>query len=186
MKYCERFKECLISPTEEEIFERDPLSAFSFYLSGQVNILSAFADEIIENLDIGFSARSIDCERVARAESLMWFWILGAYEIVRTMCQAKQCFSTAFMVDLQSLKKMLATVRMPAVKMEKAGKMVAVISNRSPSGWDVKNCDLLVNDPEEHGNISARTILKEFDHVFCSITREDVLSSHETSYLKKV
>jgi hypothetical protein len=181
MKYLVRFQQCLINPTEEQIVERDPLSAFSNYLSGRVNVLCAFADEIIENLDKGFSAARIHGEWVTRAESLMWLWLLGAYEVVRTMYQAKQCFSERLAQDLQNLKKQLAAARMPAAKMEKPGKNQPVTSNRSACGWDVSNRDLLVNDPEENTKISARRLLDEFDRVFCSISKADVLSAHESS-----
>jgi hypothetical protein len=112
----------------------------------------------------------------------MWFWSLGAYEVVRTMHQSKECFSDRLVQDLSGLKKTLATVRMPAAKMEKPGKRAPVTSNRSPSGWDVENRDLLVNDPEEGPNISARWMLSEFDRVFSSITNSDVLAHHEEVY----
>ncbi len=56
-------------------------------------MLLAVADEIVENLDLGFASDCIDGGRVARAESLMWLWVLGAYEVVRTICQAKDCFT---------------------------------------------------------------------------------------------
>jgi hypothetical protein len=182
MNYRERFKVCLLNPTADQVFEREPVSAFSFYLSGRVNVLIAFADEIIANLEKGFSGQMIDGERVERAESLMWLWLLGAYEVVRTMHQAKHCFSGRVAGDLEHLKKRLAVVRMPAAKMEKAGKKVPVTSNRSPSGWDVANRDLLVNDPEDEKDVSARFILTEFDRLFSSIQRSDVLAAHEQSY----
>ncbi len=181
MKYRERFKECLLNPTEDQVIERDPLIAFSFYLSGRVNVLCAFADEIVDNLDKGFSSECVYGARVERAESLMWLWVLGAYEVVRTMDQAKQCFSERLAQELRDLKNQLAVVRMPAAKMEKRGINVAVTSNRSPSGWDCKNRDLLINDPDDK-NVSARQILADFDRVFCSISKADVLAYHEASY----
>jgi hypothetical protein len=182
MKYLERFQQTLVSPTWAQTVEREPLTAFSHYLSGRVNVLCSFADEIIENLDKGFSGQCVDGGRVERAESLMWFWLLGAYEVVRTMHQAKVCFSDRLVQDLSELKKLLATVRMPAAKMEKTGKKAAVTSNRSPSGWDVENRDLLVNDPEESPDVSGRWILSEFDRVFSSVTKDDVLARHERAY----
>ena len=182
MKYLDRFQQSFVNPTWAQAVEREPLIAFSHYLSGQVNVLCCFADEIIESLDEGFSVQGIDGGQLERAESLMWFWLLGAYEIVRTMHQAKECFSERLVQDLSSLKKTLAIVRMPAAKMEKPGKKVAVTSNRSPSGLDVEKRDLLVNDPEENPDISARWILSEFDRVFSSITKSDVLAHHEKAY----
>jgi hypothetical protein len=65
------------------------------------------------------------------------------------MHQAKSCFSERLVQELGGLKKTLATIRMPAAKMEKPGKKAAVTSNRSPTGWNVENRDLLVNDPED-------------------------------------
>ena len=182
MRYLERFQQTLVNPTWAQTVEREPLIAFSHYLSGRVNVLSSFADEVIENLDKGFSGQCVDGGRVERAESLMWFWSLGAYEVVRTMHQSKECFSDRLVQDLSGLKKTLAAVRMPAAKMEKPGKRAAVTSNRSPAGWDVESRDLLVNDPEESPDISARWMLSEFDRVFSSITKSDVLAHHEDAY----
>jgi hypothetical protein len=175
-------RDCLFNPTWEQVVEREPLIAFSFYLSGRVNVLREFADEILENLDAGFTGEGVDGARVERAESLMWLWTLGAYEVVRTMCQARVCFSPRTFDDLHRLKQELSTVRMPAAKMEKAGRHEPVTSNRSPSGWDVANRDLLVNDPDANPDISARRTLAEFERVFSSITKDDVLAKHEQSY----
>lgn len=182
MKLRDRFKKVLVAPTWEQIVERDPVIAFSHYLSGRVHVLLAVADEIIENLDHGFLGEFVDVGRVERAESLMWLWTLGAYEVVRTMCQAKDCFSETALNNLTQLKKTLSPIRMPAAKMEKVGKRAPVTSNRSPSGWDVANRDLLVNDPESTPDVSARFVLLEFERVFSSITKEDVLARHEDSY----
>ena len=181
MKYSERYKVCLKNPSPAEMDLRDPLSTFSFYLSGRVNVLCGFADEIIENLDEGFLASSVDGGRISRAESLMWLWILGAYEIVRTMVQAEKCFSPEALKKLRVLKKSLSVVRMPASKMEKQGKRVPVTSNRSPAGWNVENKDLLVNDPEGD-DISARELFSNFDKTFCSIRKSDILARHEDTY----
>jgi hypothetical protein len=145
-------------------------------------VLLAVADEIIENLERGFLGKFVDGGRIERAELLMWLWTLGAYEVVRTMCQAKSCFSEKAMDQLIQLKKTLSAVRMPAAKMEKAGKKAPVASNRSPAGWDVANRDLLINDPDASPDVSVRFILLEFDRVFSSITRNDVLCGHEESY----
>lgn len=112
----------------------------------------------------------------------MWFWLLGAYEVVRTMHQAKACFSERLVQELSCLKNILGTVRMPAAKMEKPGKRTTVTSNRSPAGWDIENRALLVNDPEESPNFSARWMLSEFDRVLSSITKSDVLAHHEKAY----
>jgi hypothetical protein len=178
----EHFQNPLVNPTWDQVVEREPLMEFSHYLSGRVNVLLAVADEIVENLDTGFAEECINGGQVERAESLMWLWMLGAYEVVRTMSQAKACFSDRAFDELSRLKKSLAVVRMPAAKTERSGKKEPVTSNRRPAGWDVKKRDLLVNDPEVQPDISARTILAEFDRVFSAITKHDVLARHEDSY----
>jgi hypothetical protein len=57
-----------------------------------------------------------------------------------------------------------------------------VTSNRSPSGWDLENRALLINDPKESPDISARGLLSEFDRVVSSIVQSDVLAPHEAAY----
>lgn len=176
-----RSKSVLINPTWEQIVERDPLMAFSHYLTGRVYVLLTIADEIKENLDQGFSEQTVDDCRISRAESLMWLWALGAYEVVRTICQAKACFTQRALDEMGQLKKTLSAVRMPAAKMEKAGQKVPVTSNRSPAGWDLSRRDLLVNDPEST-DIFARDLLGNFERVFSSIKPADVLARHESGY----
>ncbi len=177
----DRFKNVLVNHTWEQIIERDPLIAFSHYLSGRVHVLLAIADEITGNLEEGFSGQVIDGGQIERAESLMWLWILGAYEIVRTMCQAKTCFTQPTLNELNKLKKLLSEARMPAAKMEKPGVKIPVSSNRSPAGWDISRRDLLVNDPEST-NIFARDLLAKFEQVFSSIKAADILGRHEDAY----
>jgi len=173
-------KECLINPTEDEILDREPLLAFSFYLSGRNNVLLSISDEIIENLDKGFLDTSIQTDLIGHASTLMWLWTLGAYEVVRTMSQAKGCFSESFNKKLSKLKKELAKARMPSAKMEKQGKKIPVNSNRSPDGWDIEKKDLLIGDPEEP--ISGRLMLESYDEIMSSLTIKEVIKHHQESY----
>ena len=175
-----RFKECLENPTEEEILTREPLMAFSFYLSGRNNVLLFLSDEIIDKLDSGFAGSTIQADLIDRASTLLWLWTLGAYEVVRTISQAKECFSDSFIEKVNDLKKQLAIVRMPNAKMEEQGKKKPVNSNRSPDGLDVTNKDLLVGDPENP--ISGRLLLDIYDKTFSSLTIEDVKKHHQESY----
>ena len=184
MQMRDRSKTTLLNPTSEQMIERDPLVAFSHYLAGRVHVLLALADEIIDNLDQGFAGPSIDVGRVARAESLMWLWLLGAYEVVRTMCQSKACFTQHTLDELIKLKKTLAAVRMPAAKMEKSGIKTPVTSDRSPCGLNVESRDLLMNDPDSQ-DVFARELLTELDRVFSSIKLSDVLARHEDAYVSK-
>lgn len=177
--YKRNFK-ILINATTEEIQEREPLLAFSFALSTRHNQLADIADEILDNLDKGMSSKFIDMRYVTRAGILTWLWTLGAYEIVRTMCQAKECFAPNCHSELQELKKRLAKVRMPDSKMEKQGKKEPVNSNRSPWCEMPETKDLLIGDPEEPDY--ARQIIDKYFTVVNSIKRNQVLARHEESY----
>ena len=95
-----RVKDVLVNPTWGQLVEHDPLVAVSFYLSGRKNVLLGISDEILENLDCAFADAVIDGGKLDRAESLFWLWTLGAYEVVRTLCQAKNCFSKALFEKL--------------------------------------------------------------------------------------
>lgn len=170
---------CLINPTREEILEREPLIAFSFYLSDKNSLLLNLSDEILENLDKGFGDK-IDTKLIGDASSWTWFWTLGAYEIVRTISQAKECFSEKFITKINELKKQLAVVRMPSAKMEEQGENKPVNSNRSPDGWDIENKDLLIGSPENPK--SARHLIELYDKTLCSLNPEDVIKHHQESY----
>ena len=181
MRMRDRFKSALVNPTWEQMVERDPLLVYSNYLSGRVHVLLDLSDEIILNLDQGFSGQLIDAGKVGRADSLMWLWIMGAYEVVRTMCQSETCFSKSIHNELRQLKKVLAEVRMPAAKMEKSGAKVPVPSDRSPTGWNPARRDLLVNAPCS-ASVFARDLLDEFDRILSSIKPNDILARHEDAY----
>lgn len=179
MRYTKEW-EVLINPTWEQEVSREPLLAFLFVLSTRNNQLAKIADEIIDCLNEGVSNERIYGPSVTRGGTLIWLWTLGAYEVVRTMCQAKSCFSQNCLDKLQPLKNKLAKVRMPDAKMEKKGKKVPVNSNRSPWLEVVESKDLLIGDPEEP--YSARALIDEYFSIIDSISPEDVIDKHEKSY----
>lgn len=173
----------LANSTNEGQYYQEPLLAFSFYLSGKNNLLLSTKDEILDCLDNGFSNKPFDMKFITHASALMWFWTLGAYEIVRTMCQAKNCFSDEFNGELIRLKKLLSKVRMPSAKMEKECRRppkIPVNSNRSPDGWDIEKKDLLIGDPENY--VRARDVLNCYDNVMSRLELDDVKCPHYTSY----
>lgn len=168
----------------DRIVARDPLVLFSWYLSGRVSCVVSLGSEITKHLDDAYSGESgatINMEPFHRAEMLMWFWVLGAYEVVRTMCQAAKSFRPEVLQPLQGLKKELSKARMPAAKMEPPGSKQPVPSSRSPAAWEVSAKDMLVGDPTKD-MISARSLIAQFGEVISSITADDILCSHEESY----
>jgi len=170
---------CLFNPTEEERVEREPLLKYSFYLSSKNILLLDVLDEIIDKLDTGFSEKMTYADIISDASVLTWFWTLGAYEMIRTMVQTKDCFSANINEKINELKQWLAKARMPSSKMEKKGEKVPVNSNRSFDGWDMQKKDLLIGDPDSP--ISARELFMLYDSTLSSITKQDVLKKHEQS-----
>ena len=160
-----------------------PLAKYSFYALGRVQVLMSVREEIIKELDLAFQDQKLLSEHLIRAESLSWLWVLGAYEVVRTMSQAKQCFSERAQSALSGIKKELSKVRMPSAKMEQQGRYVAVPSRRSPAALVVQEHDLLIGDPSSPH--SLRWLLDQFAQVFTSFEAADILDSHESAYPSK-
>lgn len=162
------------------MISNEPLLAFSFALSTRNNQLATISDDILDNLDAGISKGFINDAYVTKAGINVWLWTLGAYESIRTMCQAKTCFTSECLETPQLLKKKLSKVRMPDVKVEKQGKRVPVSSNRSPWCEVVETKDLLIGDSDEP--FSARQLIEEYFQVIYSITPSEIVATHEESY----
>ena len=169
----------LYNPTEDEQIEREPLLKYSFYLSSKNNLLLSTIDEIVKKLNAGFSKSTINTDQISDASILTWFWTLGAYEVVRTMSQTKDCFSSDANTKIDLLKQELAKVRIPNTKMERKGKKIPVNSNRSFDGWDIEKKDLIIGDPEYP--ISARQLFLLYDKTMSSLKKLDILQFHEKS-----
>ncbi len=153
-----------------------PLTRFSRYLGGRHDVVDRLAAEIVARLD---------ADDRGRASDLMWLWNLGAYEVVRTMCQAAGCFAPALARELSALKVALERVRVPNTKMERIKydrkeRGVPVPSDREADAWDQARRDLWVGDPADV--VSARGLLALYGRVMGSMRAEDVLGRHEDSF----
>ncbi|KYF78153.1 hypothetical protein BE11_13595 [Sorangium cellulosum] len=166
-----------------------PLAAFSIYLSGRHQVLLSIAREIHEELDACASSEGgFSHEARTRASDLMWLWTLGAYEVIRTMCQAQRCFSERFYRAISSLKVDLERVRVPNTKLERIKynrreRTIPVSSDRGPDVWDDASKDLLVGDPADA--VSGRMLLRSYESVMASLTPDDISMSHEESFERK-
>lgn len=168
-------------PMPDEFAKHNPLVRFSFYANGRVQVLLKLGVEILGELDAAFASdSSVSFEHLARAEELSWLWVLGAYEVVRTMCQAKPCFSDRANESLLKLKRELGRVRMPAAKMEASGQPVPINSSRSAAGLSASERDLLVGEPSNPK--SLRNLVGAFYSVFSKIDGSDILAAHESVY----
>jgi hypothetical protein len=163
----------------DQLHDVIPLSRYSFYLSGRESCVRSHGEEVLDNLDRAFGQR-IDVERLTRAEMLFWFWLLGAYEVVRTMTHTSDCFADHYVGHLKNLKKRLEFARIPAAKMEPRRKTTPINSNRSPADINLKERDLRVGDPG--GPIdSCRELIRAYLEVMGQADSSTILKSHEDS-----
>jgi hypothetical protein len=164
----------------EKMLNENPLLAFSVYTHIQVEIVRDLGRQILEILDNAFEPSVVGENSVNRAYGLFWLWVLGSYEITRTMSQAESCFSNALIVKLRSFKKSVSILRMPFAKQEYPNKKRPIQAEASIYGIDTETGDLKF---EVRGKVvSMRSVVNEFESLFSSISRADILQRHELSY----
>ena len=69
---------------------------------------------------------------------------------------------------------------MPAAKMEAKGQRLPITSNRSATGLQPSDRDLLVGDPSYPRRL--RSLLDHFYAVFTQLDSSDILATHESIY----
>jgi hypothetical protein len=149
------------------MFEKSPLLAFSFATAGQASylielgvdlcsVMSEWTDEISNINDVYYK---------------YWLWLLGAYEIVRTMDENKACFAEGRHDDIKALKIHLAEMRIPFAKQQLRG-------NSNPATKELSVC-VIDNDIgfEIKGRIfSAVDTIEMFKEFVLSIQLEHVIA----------
>ena len=105
-----------------EMYNRYPLLLFSGATQSQVTAVRELGNEILCIITQSKVAeRALDSTKMMHAYNLFWFWVLGAYEVLRTMDQHKECFTATVAIEINNLKKNLAVVRVPFAKQELRG-----------------------------------------------------------------
>ena len=157
----------------EEMYRKAPFIKFSVYTQIQIQQLKLVSDEIIGILDRNKVAGVFDDDS-HRSYGLFWLWVLGAYEVIRTMHEHKQCFSEPLLQKVGVLKKELAIVRMPFAKQQLKGQRDRAIgSEPSVAGTGKEHKDLLFEIGGK--SVSCRNMLKRFNDFIQSVNHEEVL-----------
>jgi hypothetical protein len=165
-----------------------PLVRFSVYTDIQAATIVGLGEQILNEMDNGLirepkgsEPKGVDGTVFNKVNGLFWIWVLGSYEVVRTMTQAKGCFSSNCSQNLQKLKKTLSLLRIPFAKQELPGKKkTPVAAEPSISSVQISPPDLEFKIDETV--LSIRAVIQQFRNVFDSITPEDVLADHRTLY----
>ncbi len=159
------------------MYMEHPLLAFSFYTHVQCEITRRLGHELLTSLETAIAPDSVDATVLDRAYGQFWLWVLGAYEITRTMSHAEACFSPAVAKNVLDFKRRITRLRIPFAKQEYAGRETVLLgADASISGIDRQKRDMTFN---VRGDVfSARGLVADFDALISSIKPADVLHRH--------
>lgn len=117
----------------KDIFDKVPLLKFSIDTAWQVQALENKANDLKK-----ISDRWTDgiVHEFTLYHENFWFWILGAYEVVRTISQHQNCFCHPIRIEAQEIKRHLAELRMPFAKQELRGNQHPLRNENSVSSVD--------------------------------------------------
>lgn len=163
------------------LLKENPLLAFSPLTHVQVAALLTLGDEIRALISESITTPEIvDGATLNQAYARLWLWVLGAYEVMRTMAQAKVCLTEELAVLVNDEKRYLARLRMPLSKQEFA-------ANKVPSGLAglLSGVDTAAEDVSFTINgevFSARSVIHRFESLVASIKLSDIRARHGDSY----
>ncbi|MCL1636144.1 hypothetical protein M2650_16095 [Luteimonas sp. SX5] len=164
-----------------DMLKKHPLIAFSPLTDFQVTSLLDVAVEVERLLDAAvISDQSVDGVTLNKGYALLWLWVLGAFEVLRTMAQARICFSEDLAERIVIQKRYLSRLRMPLSKQEFQGKAVASGLTGFLSGVDTKSRD--VSFDVGGVSYSARTMLHDFRSLISTVSPTDIKARHDSTY----
>jgi hypothetical protein len=155
----------------EDLLESNPLLVFSCYTHGQVSHLIDKGEHNLQLLDQCFTEDSASAS-LNDSYHNFWLWLLGAYEVVRTMSAADDCFDDELLQELQALKATLASLRMPFAKQEHRGRRRPIGSEISIYTVSVQRRDFSFKIGSEF--LWVRDIVQKFINTMSMISRHSV------------
>ncbi len=121
-----------------------------------------------------------DANTINNVYGLFWLWTLGAYEVVRTMTQARSSFSATVHEKLLNYKHKISKIRIPFAKQEYQGKKRPIFNEASIHGMNGTKGDMSFQ--VEGTEYSTRSLMEEFRTLMSSINRSDIIHRHQESY----
>lgn len=164
----------------EDFYDRDPILRFSVYTAIQIDILRSISKEIGEISDgwIRSEDGGLILEGYNRYYGLFWLWVLGAYEVVRTMKQHSDCFQPALAARIKATEDILSQIRVPFAKQELKKRKdenvvgvthensVASINKAHGFGFEIRGVMYYSND-----------IIEDTFKLFDEVNRVDIISA---------
>lgn len=163
------------SNSVQEAYENAPLMQFSPYTHGQICVVTEVGQEIITLLDECFLEEGIDSVKFLKAYDRFWLWVIASYEVSRTMCQKKKCFSARFSEQICLFKNEVSALRMPFAKQEFKGRNEPIFGEASVRGLDAAERDMRFE--VDGAVIFARPLINRFESLINSVTPSDVVES---------
>ena len=164
-----------------KMLEKAPLLRFSPYSRGQVETIRNLSVELIKLMDDSINGNEIDGQSFQRIYSLFWLWVLGAYEITRTMNEYNKCFSVRLNEQVLLFKNHISILRIPFAKLQFRGREKRPINGEaSVYSIDLEQKDLTFKVRETI--VSVRAQLAEFERLVEEIKPEDVLFDIREAY----
>lgn len=164
----------------DELLKQNPEFHFSTYTHLQVLTVRKLGQAINKQLDTMLATEDVVDGDINEVYGQFWLWVIGSYEIIRTMSQAKKCFSTNLNTSLASVKANLSKIRMPFAKQEYKGKSKPIRNEASISSFNHKTRDFAFSIGDDQ--IWARDLIGEFDNIFKNMEAKDIVGDHRSSY----
>lgn len=158
----------------QEIYEHDPLLRFSIYSAVQARTVRRLGQDLLSHLDRSLAVPGQIEGPHEEFYGNLWLWVLAAYEVVRTMAQARHCFSRDAHARILAYKRTLATLRIPFAKQEFAGSREVISGEASIYGFDFARRD--VQFQVRGVALSVRDLITQFDDLIGSLTISDILA----------
>lgn len=161
--------------TLADLLAKDPLVRFSVYSQIQAQTLRDVSAEISSLLDRTISeGKFVDGGNLNVIYGRFWMWVIGAYEVTRTMSEYKTCFSTSLNGRVDAFKRQISTLRMPFAKLQFKGSDKPINGEASIYSFDMEGKDFIFQVGEKQ--FPMRWLMGEFNSLITSIKPEDVLS----------
>ena len=107
----------VMNPSVEQMLYENPLTKFSIYTDIQVRIINQLGTKICTTISDWKDVTSgIDAATFDEAYGNFWLWVLGAFEIARTMDQSRTSFVDSLHEPMAKIKRRLAQLRTPFAK----------------------------------------------------------------------
>jgi hypothetical protein len=149
--------------TARDIVQIHPLISFSVVSHIQFQILLDFGNDTESLLNkCVIHEGEVNGQFLNKTYGQIWFWVIGAYELVRTLHQRNEMFDEESKVKLRELKSELSVLRIPFAKQELRGDKLKLLDRTNVSL--VSEIDFITKDFVFNINGKKFRFKKLFDH----------------------